>query len=346
MKNPITVAVLGATGYVGLELINILSRHPKVEIVFLGSENFANDDIRKFDNRINSENLPKLDLVKNINLTKIDVIFLALPHGVSHDFVKENINKIKIIDLSADFRLDSLEIYNNNYNSTHSCPELLNNFIYGLPEINFEIIKNSNNVAVPGCYPTSILLPLIPLLKDNLIKSDNIIIDSKSGYSGAGKKFDKKNIIKQGIMNFYNYNTNQHRHICEIEQELSKIKNEDIKFSFNPHILPIFRGMMSTIYCDLYKNISNHEINECLVKFYSRTSFVKIIDKTETNDFFKVQNTNNCYIKLFNHYDSSKIIIVSIIDNLLKGASGQAIQCMNIMFGYDEKFGLDNIKSD
>ena len=168
MKKTITVAVLGSTGYVGLELINILSRHPNVKIIFLGSENFPDKDIRDFDKRIINDTLPKLDLYKNIDLTNIDVVFLALPHIVSHNFVKENINKTKIIDLSADFRLDDSEVYRNNYNSVHSCPELLNNFIYGLPEINFELIRNCNNIAVPGCYPTSILLPLLPLLKAKL----------------------------------------------------------------------------------------------------------------------------------------------------------------------------------
>ena len=345
MKKTITVAVLGSTGYVGLELIYILSRHSGVKIIFLGSENFPNKDIREFDKRITDDTLPKLDLYKNIDLANLDVVFLALPYGVSQNFVKDNINKTKIIDLSADFRLQDSEVYRNYYNSEHSCPELLKNFIYGLPEINYELIQNSNNIAVPGCYPTSVLLPLIPLLKANLLMSDNIIIDSKSGYSGAGKKFDKKNISNKGLLNFYNYNTNQHRHICEIHQELSKI-SKSIKFSFNPHILPIFRGMMSTIYCDLNKNISNHNINECIKKFYSNTNFVRLINIEDRNDFFKVQNTNNCFIKLFNHYDSSKIIIVSLIDNLLKGASGQAVQCMNIMFGCDEKLGLENIKSD
>ena len=345
MKKTITVAVLGSTGYVGLELIYILSRHSGVKIIFLGSENFPNKDIREFDKRITNDTLPKLDLYKNIDLANLDVVFLALPYGVSQNFVKDNINKTKIIDLSADFRLQDSEVYRNYYNSEHSCPELLKNFIYGLPEINYELIQNSNNIAVPGCYPTSVLLPLIPLLKANLLMSDNIIIDSKSGYSGAGKKFDKKNISNKGLLNFYNYNTNQHRHICEIHQELSKI-SKSIKFSFNPHILPIFRGMMSTIYCDLNINISNHNINECIKKFYSNTNFVKLIDIEDRNDFFKVQNTNNCFIKFFNHYDSSKIIIVSLIDNLLKGASGQAVQCMNIMFGYDEKMSLVNIKSD
>ena len=228
MKKTITVAVLGSTGYVGLELIYILSRHSGIKIIFLGSENFPNKDIREFDKRITNDTLPKLDLYKNIDLTNIDVVFLALPHSVSQNFVKENINKTKIIDLSADFRLDDSEVYKNNYNLNHLCPELLKNFIYGLPEINYELIQNNNNIAVPGCYPTSVLLPLIPLLKANLIRRDNIIIDSKSGYSGAGKKFDKKNISNKGILNFYNYNTNQHRHICEIHQELSKISNTSI----------------------------------------------------------------------------------------------------------------------
>ncbi len=342
MRKTITVAVLGSTGYVGLELIYILSRHPGIEIIFLGSENFPNKDIKEFDKRITNDTLPKLDLYKNIDPTNIDVVFLALPHIVSQNFVKKNINKTNIIDLSADFRLDDSEVYRNNYNSKHVCPYLLNNFIYGLPEINFGLIRNCNNIAVPGCYPTSILLPLVPLLKAKLINSYNIIIDSKSGYSGAGKKFDERNISKDGMLNFYNYNTNEHRHICEIHQELSKISDTEVKFSFNPHILPIFRGMMSTIYCDLNKDISSYDINECLTKFYSNASFVKLIDKEERNDFFKVQNTNNCFIKLFDHSVSSKIIIVSLIDNLLKGGSGQAVQCMNIMFGYDEKLGLEN----
>ena len=169
-------------------------------------------------------------------------MFLALPHKVSNNFVKQHINKIKIIDLSADFRLDSAKVYDRNYNTQHSCPDLINDFVYGLTEINRNLIKKAKNIAIPGCYPTSILLPLIPLIKNSLIQNENIIIDSKSGYSGAGKKFDKKNIFKNQDYNFYNYNTNEHRHICEIYQELSKCSNLPIKFSFNPHILPILEA--------------------------------------------------------------------------------------------------------
>ncbi len=342
MSKKITVSIIGVTGYTGLELIRLLKAHPNVEVKYISSATDVNKKL--------SEVWPHLEGVcelklSNASLDKIakesDCVFLALPHLQSQKIVKKLLGISKIIDLSADFRLDDSEVYRNNYNSVHSCPDLLNNFIYGLPEINFELIRNCNNIAVPGCYPTSILLPLVPLLKAKLILSDNIIIDSKSGYSGAGKKFDERNISKDGVLNFYNYNTNEHRHICEIHQELTKISDAEVKFSFNPHILPIFRGMMSTIYCDLNKDISNHEINECLIKFYSNSNFVKLIDKPERYDFFKVQNTNNCFIRLFDHYDSSKIIIVCLIDNLLKGSSGQAVQCMNIMFGYDEKSGLE-----
>ena len=179
-------------------------------------------------------------------------------------------------------------------------------------------------------------------MKKKLIKYDEIIIDSKSGYSGAGKKFDIKNISNKGSLNFYNYNTNNHRHISEIKQELLKHSDSDIKFSFNPHIMPIFRGMMSTIYCNLQDEINYHQITECLTDFYSDSFFVHFENDDKRIDFFKVQNTNNCFIKLFPHSSDNKIIIVSLIDNLIKGAAGQAIQCFNIIYNFDESLSLNN----
>ena len=339
----IKVAVLGATGYVGLELINILSKFSDIELKFLGSQNIIDKDIRNFDKRISNSNLPNINHLDDFNSQDVDFVFLALPHKISHQVVKKiylnkNFSLPKIIDLSADFRLNDEIIYKKNYDNNHSCPELLNNFIYGLPEINSETIKNSKNIAMPGCYPTSVLLPLIPLIKNDLIKNENIIIDSKSGYSGAGKKFDKNNLFKDKDLNFYNYNTNEHRHIAEIQQELSKFSSKEIKFSFNPHILPIFRGMMSTIYCDLNNNIDINDIKKCLNNYYNASKFIKLFDTKCRNDFFKVQNTNDCYLNIFNHYDNSKIIIVSLIDNLLKGASGQAIQCMSLMINEAEDY--------
>ena len=211
------------------------------------------------------------NLLDNVNFSEVDVVFFALPHNVSQNIIKDNFEKSIFIDLSADFRLDDPKIYKNNYNTKHQCPSLLNKFVYGLPEINFNAIQSSKNVAVPGCYPTSILLPLIPLLKEDLILSNNIIIDSKSGYSGAGSKFNLQNLIQEKGLNFYNYNTNNHRHICEIYQELTRFSEHEVKFSFNPHILPIFRGMMSTIYCDLKIGFNKNDIINIYNNFFSKT---------------------------------------------------------------------------
>ena len=342
MHNNYKVAVLGSTGYVGLELVKILSNHPFINLNFLGSENFSEKNIQILDSSIKNLKIPKISANSNFDPKKSDIVFLALPHGISHKYVKKFFNKIKIIDLSADFRLDSINTYEDNYNKDHTCPELLNSFIYGLPEINFSKINKCSYIAIPGCYPTSILLPIIPLLKNNLINTSNIIIDSKSGYSGAGKKFNISNIKNNNDLNFYNYNTNTHRHICEIKQELYKHSdNKLINFSFNPHILPIFRGMMSTIYCDLKKGINIKDIKNTYDEFSKKLPFIKFLNKKEKADFFSVQNNNNCLIKLYKHQNDSHIIIVSLIDNLLKGAAGQAVQCFNIMMNLDEKIGLE-----
>ena len=346
MKKLFKAAILGSTGYTGLELTNILCRHPRVSIEFLGSKSSAGLKINKFDSRLRNFSLPLLESNEKIHASKYDVVFLALPHKVSQKFIKNNIGSTLFIDLSADFRLDNETDYLENYESKHFCPQYLNKFIYGLPEINHSKIKKTNNIAVPGCYPTSILLPLIPLIKEKLIFTNNIIIDSKSGYSGAGKKFDVLQIKNKDKINFYNYNTNNHRHICEIKQELKKHTSSPVNFSFNPHVLPLFRGMMSTIYCDLKKNITKKNILISLQKKFFKKKFVKILKAKDNLDIYSVYQTNYCLIKFFDHFNDNKIIIVSAIDNLLKGASGQAVQCMNIRFGLNESTGLLNIYNE
>ena len=345
MKKKIKVAVLGCTGYTGLELLYLLSNHSDVLINFLGSSSNKGKKISSFDNRLKSKKFPSINNINEIDYLNNDVVFLALPHNISQNIVKDNFNKSIFIDLSADFRLDNKKIYEKNYNNKHLCGEYLKNFIYGLAEINHIKIKKSKHIAVPGCYPTSILLPLLPLLKKNIIKSSNLIIDSKSGYSGAGKNFDMNNIFKDDKINFYNYNTNKHRHICEIKQELEKVTKSTVSFSFNPHILPIYRGIMSTIYCDLNKKMKKKDIMDFLKDYYKDNIFIKILEDKDKGDFFNVQNTNNCLIKVFENYDSKKIILVSLIDNLIKGAAGQAIQCMNIIFNIKEIKGLKFKKS-
>ncbi len=341
MKNKIKVAVLGSTGYVGKELVKILLNHEDVEINFLGSDSSFDQYLTNIKDTKKYTQLPLLKNNKSFDPKSSDYVFLALPHAVSNIFVKDFYGKIKIIDLSADFRLDEEKSYKKNYGNDHSCPQYLKKFIYGLAEINRMKISNAHYVAIPGCYPTSVLLALIPLLKNNLVISNNIIIDSKSGYSGAGKKFEIKNIKSKNDYNFYNYNTNSHRHISEINQELLKNSlQKKISFSFNPHILPNFRGMMSTIYCDLNKGIKIKDIINTYNAFEKNNKFIKFLDKNQKLDFFSIQNTNYCKIKLFKHCDDNKIIIVSNIDNLIKGASGQAVQCFNLMANLEETKAL------
>ncbi|PPR46410.1 MAG: N-acetyl-gamma-glutamyl-phosphate reductase [Alphaproteobacteria bacterium MarineAlpha5_Bin9] len=341
MNNKINAAILGCTGYTGIELIKILSNHPFVNIEYLGSQNNSGKNISNFYNF--SNNLKKLPIIKDLKSLQFenyDIVFLALPHNVSQNIIKDNFNKTKIIDLSADFRLDDKIIYKQNYNVDHKCSEILKDFVYGLSDIYYDKIIDFNNIAVPGCYPTSVLIPLIPLVKNSLITTENIIIDSKSGYSGAGKNYKLDNLIKDNKFNFYNYNTNQHRHICEIKQELKKNTDNEIIISFNPHILPIFRGMMSTIYCDISNGYSKKQIYDFLKDHFNNSPFVKVLTENEPADFFSIINTNNCLIKLFNHNSNQRIIIVSMIDNLIKGASGQAVQNMNIIHKFDLKNAL------
>ena len=336
------VAILGSTGYVGIELVKILSKHPKVKINFLGTESKNNQNINHINDKIIDDNLPLLELNINFDPLNFDCVFLALPHGISSKYVKNFYGKIKIIDLSADFRMDTAIKYQKDYGNNHLCLDLLNEFIYGIPEINKEKIINHSNIAIPGCYPTSILLPLIPVLKNNLI-DENIIIDSKSGYSGAGKGFNIKNITNSDNNNFYNYNTFNHRHIAEITQELDKVSKFPVNISFNPHILPVFRGMMSSIYCNLKKGKTIEDLEEVLSLFSSESHFIRLLNKNDRSDFYLIQNNNYCYIKVYHDPKKSQILIVSLIDNLIKGAAGQATQCFNISFNLNETLGLENI---
>ena len=341
MSRVVKVAVLGATGYVGMELVNFLNNHPNVKINFLGSDSFKNIYLENKNLKIKYSNLPLLQDNKSFNHLDSDCVFLCLPHSVSNKYVKKFFGKIKIIDLSADFRLRNFSDYVKYYGNNHECKQNISSFVYGLPEIYKDEILNSDNIAIPGCYPTSILLPLIPLVKKNIINLNSLIIDSKSGYSGAGKSFDI-NIIKSDLdYNFFNYNTNTHRHISEINQELKKFSNnQKFVFSFNPHILPNFRGMMSTIYCDLNNKEKKQHVIEIFKKFEKNNYFINFIDDNNKLDFFSIQNSNFCKIKLFDHPNENKIIIVSLIDNLIKGASGQAIQCFNISENFDETLTL------
>ena len=337
----INVVIAGATGYVGLDLVNLLASHPFVNISYLCAKRNIGKKINFFDKRIKKK-LPKISDIKKVDWKKIDLLFLSLPNGEAQKIIKKlyfKFDNLKFIDLSADFRLKNMNVYERNYKKKHSAKNLVNKSIYSISELKSKEIKNYRIISNPGCYPTSIQIPLIPLIKKNLISTKNIIIDSKSGYSGAGKNYKKKFNYKNFNSSTYAYSVNYHRHIAEIDQEF-KVFKKGINFTFNPHLIPTFRGILSSIYLNKKKNISPEIITRALQSFYKNKRFVKILKSNSPLGTGNVINTNNCEISVCSTLDKNKIIILSAIDNLIKGAAGQAIQNMNLAFNYNQKIGL------
>jgi len=332
--------IAGSTGYIGLQLIKLLVKHPNIKIKYLCGNTSKGKSIYTFDKTIKNKKLPKIIKFKKSLLKNVELIFAALPNGEAQKISNNLLRKNILIDLSADFRLQSANDYLKWYKIKHNSKKNIKNSIYSLPEIVKERIKKYKIISCPGCYPTSVLLPLLPLVKSNLISSNNIIIDSKSGYSGAGrgvhKKYAKKNLYESLSV----YGVGFHRHNSEIEQELNNYSNRKIKFSFTPHLTPMFRGILSTIYLDLNGNSSIKKIFLKLKKFYTNDYFVKIAPLNKfisTND---VINTNFCYISVCKSKYKNKIIILSAVDNLIKGGAGQAVQNINNYFDFNETKGL------
>ena len=341
-KNKINVAVIGATGFTGLDLVYLLSKHSQVKILNLCATKNLGKKISFFDKRIKKK-LPKISPLNAINWDKLDLVFLSLPNGGAQKIIKTQFNKyehLKFIDLSADFRLTNYKHYFQTYKINHKAKNLIKYSIYSISEFIKKEIKNFRIISNPGCYPTSIQLPLIPLIKKNLIKLNNITIDSKSGYSGAGKNLEKKFKHKNLYNSTYAYSTKNHRHISEIDQEFSKITKKKISYTFNPHLLPTFRGILSTIYLDINKKSSVKKIRNELSNFYKGSSFIKVLKLNKEIGSGNVINTNYCEISVCETRVKNRIIIFSAIDNLVKGASGQAVQNMNLLFGFSETNGL------
>ncbi len=344
MMKKIQVAILGASGYTGAELIRILLNHKKVEIAALIANSNAGQEITQLYPHLVYYNLPILQKIEEVDFSEIDVVFGCLPHTTSQETFKKllsnpNYSHLKIIDLSADFRLENLDDYKKWYEHEHIAGHLQPYAVYGLCELNRNKIKKASLIANPGCYPTSALLPLIPLLENNLISNQNIIIDSKSGTSGAGRSLKQGNLFCEVNESVKAYSIAKHRHIGEIEQELSKAFGGKIEVDFTPHLLPINRGIISTIYATINDGFSIDDIKNCLNIRYEDEPFVQIIEG-EPN-IKDVVTTNFCVITAKQGRQKNRVILVSVIDNLCKGASGQAVQNMNIIYGFDEKEGLE-----
>jgi N-acetyl-gamma-glutamyl-phosphate reductase len=342
IHNKINIGVIGATGYTGLDLIYILSKHPKIKIKYLCATKNLGKKISFFDKRIKKK-LPKISSVENINWESINLVFLSLPNGEAQKLINKIYFKykhIKFIDLSADFRITNANIYKKIYNKSHKAKKFIKYSLYSLPELNIKKINEYRIIANPGCYPTSIQIPLVPLVKNNLVQINNITIDSKSGYSGAGKNIEKKFKHKNLYSSTFAYSPKNHRHISEIDQQLLKITKKKVFFSFNPYLLPTFRGILTSIYINPKKGKNAKMLRDFLVKYYKKSKFIKILKLNSPLGSGNVLNTNNCEISICETRIKNKLIIFSSIDNLIKGASGQAIQNMNIMYKFSETLGL------
>lgn len=340
--NKIKAAVIGATGYAGAELVRLLLRHKNVQVTGISSVSFKDQSISDIYNNFKGE---YNEILKSEDeaIKDADVVFACLPHGLSEPIAKKCFEKNKIfIDLGADFRIDDENTYKKWYGKEFNEKELHNHCTYGLCELNREKIKTSKIIANPGCYPTSIILGLAPLLKNHLIDAKTIIADSKSGTTGAGRGLSMTTHYPECNESLSAYKVFSHRHTPEISQELSKLSGETAKVLFTPHLLPINRGILSTVYADFKENTET-DIQKLYEDFYKDCKFVKIMPQGTEACIKNVTHSNYCHISL--HKLENKVIIVSCIDNMIKGAAGQAIQNMNIIFGFDEDEGIDMIPS-
>lgn len=355
MTTPVQIAIVGASGYSGEELVRLLLRHPQAELAAVTSRQYAGQTVAqvfpKFSNGPRAKGLrfcePKAELLAK----SAEVVFLALPHGVAAEFAAPLLNLgCQVIDLSADFRLKSAAVYKEFYGHDHPAPDLPARAVYGLPEIYRSEIKNASLIASPGCYPTSIVLPLWPLLKGRLARSAGIIADSLSGVSGAGRKAELDYLFAECNESVRPYGIPKHRHLSEIEEQLSVAAGETVVVQFSPHLVPINRGIVTTLYLEPTKAWEGEarlkawegSIAECYQKVYGGEPFVRLLEGKALPDTKNVAGTNVIEIAWRVDPRTGRLIVMSALDNLTKGASGQAVQSMNILRGFPETAGLLN----
>lgn len=338
----IRIGIIGGTGYTGMELLRILDTHPYAELKLITSESQAGEKVAsvhpQFRDRIDMEFVSK----DKLDPEELDLVFLGLPHGVSMDFVKEHgTENFRIIDLSGDFRLDDPDVYMDWYGQSHKDPERLQEAVYGLPELFGDDVSKARLIGNPGCYPTASILPLAPLLRSGLVEPNGTIIDAKSGVTGAGAKAKPNTHFPNVNDNFSIYGLKKHRHTPEIQNALHRASDRDVELLFTPHLLPVDRGILTTTYAKPRTDLNDKELQEVYQRYYKDAPFVRVVE--ETPQLKDVTGSNYCNV--FATYDSRTecIIAVAVIDNLVKGAAGQAVQNMNLIFGLDEKEGLQHL---
>ncbi len=340
------IGILGASGYTGAELVRLLLRHPRVEIAVLTADRRAGQMMGDVFPQFAPYDLPRLVTIDEVDWAKagLDLVFCALPHATTQKVLKDVFAKapdIKIVDLSADFRLEDAAAYAKWYGHEHHALELQKEAVYGLAEIYRRDIKKARLVANPGCYTTCAQLPLIPLLKAKAIEPDEIVIDAKSGMTGAGRSAKEEMLFSEVSEGFNAYGVGQHRHMAELDQEFSKAAGKDVVVSFTPHLLPMNRGIFSTIYVRGRRGKIAQDLHEILVKQYEKEPFVHVLPFGKTPHSRHVRGSNMTFIGVAADRIAGRAIIISTLDNLTKGASGQAVQNMNLVLGFPETMGID-----
>lgn len=348
MATKAKITVLGASGYTGAELVRLLIRHPRAEIAALTADRRAGQEMRTVFPQFSPFDLPKLVSIESVDWKNagIDVAFCALPHGTTQTVIKDLMAKApntKVVDLSADFRLHDLAAYERWYGHPHQAPELQKEAVYGLVEVYRREIKKARLVANPGCYTSGAQLPVTPLLKARAIEIDGIVIDSKSGMTGAGRAAKENMLFSEVSEGFHAYGVGHHRHMAELDQEFSLAAGKEVIVSFTPHLVPMNRGILSTIYVQGRRGKSPEELHAILLKFYERADFVHVLPFGETPQTRHVRGSNMTFIGVAKDRVPGRAIIISALDNLTKGASGQAIQNMNLVMGYPETMGLEQV---
>jgi N-acetyl-gamma-glutamyl-phosphate reductase len=339
------VAVLGASGYTGAELLRLLLTHPHVEIAALTADRHVGKDIAEVFPQFLDVGLPRLVSVDAVPFDSIDAVFCCLPHGTTQDIIKgirTDHPTVRVFDLSADFRLQDVELYAKWYGE-HRAPALQPEAVYGLVEVNRDKIRTAMLVAVPGCYPTSAQLPLYPLLKAGKILTEDIIVDAKSGVSGAGRSAKEGSLFTEVTEGIHAYGVANHRHRPEIEQGLSWAAGQPVVISFTPHLMPMSRGILSTMYVKLAPGVTADDLRTTLAQAYAGEPFVKVLPAGQAPQTRHVRGTNRLHIGVFADTLPGRAIVFGAEDNLTKGASGQALQCFNVAFGLPETLGLSGL---
>ncbi len=337
----IKIGIVGGTGYTGVELLRILARHPQAQLAAITSRKETGMPVADMFPSLRGSVDLKFSDPKEAGLNKCDIVFFATPNGIAMNEARALLDAgVKVIDLAADFRIKDIAIWEKWYGMTHACPDLVQEAVYGLPEVNREVIKGARIVANPGCYPTATQLGFLPLIEAGVLYDQHLIADTKSGVSGAGRKAETHILFSEASDNFKAYGVPGHRHLPEVRQGLARAAGHDVGLTFVPHLVPMIRGIHATLYGRLSKEIDLQALFE---KRYADEPFVDVLPAGSQPDTRSVRASNLCRIAVHRPQGGDMVVVLSVIDNLVKGAAGQAVQNMNLMFGFAETTGLTHV---